>query len=164
MKCFISRSFRDEDKRICTWFKELLRAFGDDLLEAGNRPNPPREQIDQLIDEADMLCAVVSSRDGAVPQWISYEITRAYDRGIPVFGFIEEGIADLGSLPSILTYKPFNRRSLGHRAPEYVAYICEARRIAYQQLGLSRKNLLIIIRQLTAALELEEAMRNREDE
>ena len=69
MKCFVSRSFRKNDERVCNWFKELLFAFRDvQLLEAGTGPNPPIEQINQRIDESDMLCAIVTSRDGAVPQ------------------------------------------------------------------------------------------------
>ena len=162
MKCFISRSFREEDKRVCTWFGDLLRAFGDQILEAGTGPDPPREQVDLLIDQADMLCAIVTARHGAVPQWTSYEIARASTQGITVFGFVEDGIADLGNLPSTMTYKSFDRKDISRRAPEYVRYIRESRQIARKRFGNSRDDLLAAIKTLKRHLEIEEDFRNRE--
>ena len=161
MKCFISRSFREEDKDVCAWFGELLTAFGDQILEAGSQPNPPRQQVNEFIDQADMLCAIVTARSGAVPQWVSYEIARASARGITVFGFVEDGIADLGSLPATMTYQTFNRKDIGGRAPEYVRYICASRMTAYLRRGTSRADLLATIETLKSQLAYDELFWNR---
>jgi hypothetical protein len=165
MKCFVSRSFRRKDEKICNWFKELLRGFGDlELIEAGRHPHPVKEQVDRLIRECDLLCAIVTSRKGAIPQWITYEVTRAHDRGIPILIFLEVGISDLGSLETMGAYIKFKRRNLGLKAPQYVAYVCAGRRIAREQRGESRPTLLKLIRELEFDLQVEEDLRNRMDD
>ena len=161
MKCFVSRSFREEDEDVCKWFTGLVKAFGDQLLEAGGRPQPPREQVDTLIRESDIVCVIATARDGAVPQWVSYEICVALREGKTVFGFIEEGIKDLGMLPASITFRSFTRDNLCQCAAEHVGYIHESRRSAYEKLGISRRELLQKIDILKCHLEAEEALRNR---
>jgi hypothetical protein len=172
MKCFLSHSFRAEDNDVGEWFRRFLEAFSDiKIVEAGDRPCPPDEQIDSLLNECDFLCAIVTSRDGAVPQWVSDEISRALALNKTVIAFVEEGIADLGSIRQRLNYKPFCRAKLGYLSPAYVRYIQELRRQFYERVGQSRSALLDRMRQLAqenAKLKLEieylTAAQNREDD
>ena len=165
MKCFLSRSFRPEDDVVTNWFREFLQAFPKtEVVEARDDPRAPLEQVEQKMARCHLVCAVVTSRDGAVPQWVSTEIGMARSLRKPIFAFVEDGIRDLGGLKSMMEFKTFRRDCLGVRTPEFIRYTFSARSLALDSLGVTRSELLVKLDGLRDEVRLLEAARDRFDE
>ena len=165
MKCFLSRSFRPEDEIVTDWFKRFLSAFPRwEIKEACGIPRAPLEQVEHLMPQCHLVCAIVTSRDGAVPQWVSTEIGMARSLRKPIFAFVEEGIHDLAGIMSMIEIQRFCRENLGARVPEFIGYTFGARRLALNGLGLTRSELLILVEWLKDEVHLLEEARDRIDE
>lgn len=167
MKCFLSCSFRDKDKRVVDWFLSFLNAFPDiEVIEARNRPSAPSNQVEQGIKEADLFCAVVTPREEGIPPWILNEVGMARNENKIIMAFVEDGlpISALGIFPSITEFKRFRRNSLGREAPEYVKYISNARREVLRRKGLDRSTLIKTVNTLQSLLEIVELQRSRIDD
>jgi hypothetical protein len=161
MKCFLSRSFRPEDKIVTDWFREFLLAFPRmKILEARDEPRPPLEQVKHKISQCQMLCAVITSRNGAVPQWVSTEIGMAHSLGKPIFAFVEDGIADLGGLKNLIEFKTFSRKTLGRNAPEYIRYTFAVQSMVSDADTEWRQR----VEKLTAIIQILEDNRDRYDD
>jgi hypoxanthine phosphoribosyltransferase len=124
MRCFYSHSFDSKDDTVVDWFRRFLKSFPRiEVIEAGTGHRPPLEEVERLIDGSELFCAVCTCRNGAIPQWVSTELGYAQARKKKIFGFVEDGIDDLGSLESILAYQSFQLHTLGRNAPDYVQYV-----------------------------------------
>jgi hypothetical protein len=165
MKCFLSRSFRPEDKEVADWFRAFLQAFPYmTIVEASDDPRPPIEQVTEMISTCHSLCAVATSRNGAVPQWVSTEVGMAKSLGKIVFAFVEEGINDLGCIGAITAFQSFRRDTLWCKVPDYIRYVFATRSRVLDSLGYTRSELLQRLEKLTAVVQLLEAARDRVDE
>jgi hypothetical protein len=172
MKCFLSCSYRSEDKVVVDWFRSFLQAFPlMEILEAGHAPRPPLAEVERKISESQMVCAVLTNRAGTAPSWVSTEIGLAHGCRKLVVCFVEEGIVDIGCTESVTTYKTFNRDTLGTLAAEYISYVFNARSIVLDAMGVTRSELLTRLKQLTHDIgmfendiRILEAARNRVDD
>ena len=138
---------------VVDWFEKLLRAFPwTEVCKACGTSAAPLDQLRRSISECQLVCAIVTIRDGASPQWISTEIGYALALDKPVCAFVEEGINDLGIIPHGFEYKLFERHALGASAPDYIKYIFGARSRAQDKAGKTRSELIVTIEYLQKLL------------
>lgn len=167
MKCFLSYSFRKEDEDIVSWFQEFLGAFPDlEVIEARNRPLPPSKQVEKCIEGADLVCAIITTREEGIPSPILEEVETACAKDKIIAAFVEEGISQqaLGILPRITEFKLFQRDALGIKAPEYLKYIYNARVEVLKKKGRDRSTMEDEIDELSFAIGILEAYRDRIDD
>jgi hypothetical protein len=167
MRCFLSYSFREEDKDVAAWFQDFLSAFPDmEIIEARHRPLPVAEQVEQCIRLSDFVCAIVTRRGEGVPPAILEEIEKAHLKKRLIIAFVEDGIParSLGNLPLITEFKTFQRNTLGSAAPGYLRYIYNTRVEVLRKLRLDRATMRNEINRLSFAFETEQAQRLRLDD
>ncbi len=171
MRCFYSHSFRVEDGAVVDWFRQFLQAFpAMEVIEAMHDCPPPLRQVEKLVAEAELFCALVTGRMGTTPPWVSNELGMALAGGKVIFAFVEEAISpgELGCLPATTAYLKFDRQRLGEHSPAYVRYILRARNAVLKARHEDRASLLEQIGHLTEALkrfqELEERQQDEDEE
>ncbi|NIM12572.1 MAG: hypothetical protein GTO45_10705 [Candidatus Aminicenantes bacterium] len=156
MKCFLSCSFREEDKYVVNWFRDFLSAFHDiEIIVARDGIKEPKKQIEDGIRDCDFFCSIVTKRKKSVPPYILSEIGMAHSNKKMVIAFVEERIpiADLGILPEITEFKNFRRDKLGIKAPEYLRYINNARCSILKKLSRDRTSLMKEIGSLKSKMD-----------
>ena len=138
--CFLSCSFRDEDKEVVTFFKNLLEeSFTVATAEPEDRTNL-YDKIFPKIRASKSFFAIFSKRAKVIrstwapPPDVLIESAFALAHNLPLFGFVEEGINEQqqGLLRfSATNYPRFKRDDLEHRRIQLRAYI----KAAAEQLG-----------------------------
>ena len=143
MRCFLSSSFSKEDKFVVDWFHRFLSAFPDVHVDQGGKsPAPPWDDIEELITDADIFCAVITERGTSWSQAVGHELNIAAQQKKTIIAFVENGVKELGRLPYLTNYKHFERRTLGKDAPDYLMYVYNARRRILKEKGLDRDSVI----------------------
>lgn len=98
-KVFLSISFKEEDRKVNEFFKNLLLSSGLEPVTAEPEDAPKvLEKIFPKIDDCEIFCAIFVTRHKTTegyflaPPKIIHELGHARSRGKPIIGFVEKGI------------------------------------------------------------------------
>lgn len=130
-QAFVATSFEKSDHAAVESFREAIESggFRAHIDKAGSPENPPTKVRASLV-ESDCVILVVFRRDPlkkgswTSSTWVANEAGMAWAYGKPLLAFVEEGVKDLGILPSVGSYTSFNRERLG--TPKEINKIHEA--------------------------------------
>jgi len=121
--CFLSCSFREEDKEVIAFFAAIAEGLDLNLVNVSNAwTSTPPEVASRLIDGTSLLIALCTRRDKLasgrwiMPQAVQDEMGIAFGKNVPILMFIEGGVVAVGFKSNFGTYTEFTRDQLSDTA------------------------------------------------
>ena len=121
--CFLSCSFRDEDKNVIAFFSTIAGALDLNLVNVSNAStSTPPEEASAMIDGSALLIALCTRRDELaaggyhMPQAVQDEMGIAFGKKVPILMFIEQGVEAAGFKSNFGTFEEFTREQLSDTA------------------------------------------------